>query len=59
MKHSIHLSFAIELQPGLYNDIEQRISDLAKDIEDRLTSKYNHIVGSVIDADWDLTIHPD
>jgi len=59
MKHSVHLCFAIELQPGRYTDIEQRISDLTKDIEDRLTSEYDHIVGSVIDADWDLTISPD
>ena len=59
MTHTIHLDFAITLQPGKYNDLNERIDDLIRKLEDQLTSDYNHTVAEVTYSDWNLTISPD
>jgi len=59
MKYSIHLNFTIDLQPGKYNELNERMDDLIRELEDLLTSDCNHTVAGVCGADWNLTISPD
>lgn len=58
MTHSIQLTFSIELQPGSYKDLEDKMIELLHSLEDKLTSEYNHTVSAVSFSDWDLNVHP-
>jgi hypothetical protein len=59
MKTTVHLDFIVELQPGNYASLDQRLADLIVGIEDNLTGEFNHTVSNVIHSEWVMTVSPE